>query len=181
MSAGEVEIPLSVEASHLQHVIGRVLEVDEEGQDKIDKDDCNQLELSAVKVTTEEAKLSVEMALTATTGANMFGACRGPKPWQGNLVLELTPQVTESGLAIEFVPDSIKLLRPDNSPSMLNKPAQLIADALVLPRMKSVKIDLAGPLSSIDDLIEQLLHPDSIEDDNSSLVQRARITRVQME
>lgn len=158
-----------------------MLEVGEDGQNKIDKDGCNQLELSAVKVTTEAAKLSVEMALNATTGANMFGACRGPKPWQGNLVLELTPKVTESGLAIEFVPDSIKLLRPDNSPSMLNRPAQLIADALVLPRMKSVKIDLAGPLSSLDDLIEQLLNPDSREDDSSSLVQLTRIIRVQME
>jgi len=177
LSAGDVEIPLLAETAHLQSAISRVLETDENGQSLLRNDLCNQLELSDVQVVTEDAQLSVDMALTATTGAHLLGVCRGPKPWQGRLALKLTPQVTESGLAIEFVPDSIILSRPDNSPALLSKPVQIITDALVLPRMKSVKVDLAEPLNSLDELIEQLLGPDA----EPSLVERTHITRIQTE
>lgn len=177
LSAGEVEIPLLAETAHLQGAISRVLELDENGQSTLRNDLCNQLELSDVQVMTEDAQLSVDMALTATTGAHVFGVCRGPKPWQGRLALKLTPQVTASGLAIAFVPDSIILSRPDSTPGLLSKPVQIIADALVLPRMKSVKIDLAGSLNSLDELIEQLLGPDG----EPSLVERTHITRLQTE
>ncbi|MEX1201051.1 MAG: lytic transglycosylase domain-containing protein, partial [Methylophaga sp.] len=102
-------------------------------------------------------------------------------PWNGRLALKLTPQVTESGQAIEFVPDSIELSRPDSSPGILSKPAQIIAEALVLPRMKNVQIDLAGPLNSLDELIEQLLGSDNAQSGESSLLQRTRIARLQTE
>jgi hypothetical protein len=177
LSAGEVEIPLLAETTHLQSAISRVLEIDENGQSLLRNDLCNQLELSDVRVMTEDAQLSVDMALTATTGAHVFGACRGPKPWQGRLAFKLTPQVTASGLAIEFVPDSIQLSRPDSSPGLLSKPVQIIADALVLPRIKTMQIDLAGPLNSLDELIEQLLG----QNDVPSLVQRTHIARLQTE
>ncbi len=177
LSAGDVEIPLLAETAHLQGAISRVLELDKNGQSTLRNDLCNQLELSDVQVVTDGDKLSLDMALTATTGAHVLGVCRGPKPWQGRLALKLTPQVTASGLGIEFVPDSILLSRPDNSPGLLSKPVKIIADALVLPRMKSVKIDLAGSLSSIDELIEQLLVPDG----EPSLVERTHITRIQTE
>lgn len=177
LSADEVEIPLLAETAHLQGAISRVLELDENGQSTLRNDLCNQLELSDVQVAIEGDKLSVGMALTATTGAHVLGVCRGPKPWLGRLALKLTPQVTDSGLAIEFVPDSIQLSRPDNSPGLLSKPVKIIADALVLPRMKSVKVDLAGPLNSIDELIEQLLGPDA----EPSLVERTHIARIQTE
>lgn len=177
LSADEVEIPLLAETTHLQSAISRVLELDDKGQSTLRNDLCNQLELSDVQVAGDGDKLSVGMALTATTGAHVLGVCRGPKPWLGRLALKLTPQVTESGLAIEFVPDSIELSRPDNSPGLLSKPVKLIADALVLPRMKSVKVDLAGPLNNLDELIEQLLGPDG----EPSLVERSHISRIQTE
>ena len=105
LSAGEVEIPLLAETAHLQTAISRALEFDENGQSTISNDPCNRVELSDMMVVTEDAQLSVGMALTATTGAYVLGACRGPKPWQGRLALKLTPQVMASGQAIEFVPD----------------------------------------------------------------------------
>lgn len=179
LSAGEVEIPLLAETAHLQTAITRALELDENGQGTLSNDPCNRIELSDLKLMTEDAKLSVGMALTASTGAHVLGACRGPKPWQGRLALSLTPQVTASGLAIEFVPDSIELSRPDNSPGLLSKPAKVIADALVLPRMKRVQIDLAEPLNSLDQLIEQSLGPAGAQ--GGALIQRTRITRLQTE
>jgi hypothetical protein len=181
LSADEVEIPLLAETAHLQTAISRALEFDENGQSTISNDPCNRVELSDMNVVTEDAQLSVGMALTATTGAYVLGACRGPKPWQGRLALKLTPQVMASGQAIEFVPDSIVLSRPDSSPGLLSKPVQLIADTLILPRMKSVQIDLAGPLNGLDGLIMQMLGQSNLQGGEPSLVQRTHITRLQTE
>jgi hypothetical protein len=181
LPAGEVEIPLLAETSHLQTAISRVLEFDENGRSTISNDPCNRVELSDMMVVTEDAQLSVGMALTATNGAYMLGACRGPKPWQGQLTLKLTPQIMASGLAIEFVPDSIELSRPDSTLGILSKPVQFIADTLVLPRIKRVQIDLAEPLNSLDELIDQLLGSRSAQGGEPSLVQRTHITRLQTE
>ena len=181
LSAGEVEIPLLAETAHLQTAISRALEFDENGQSTISNDPCNRVELSDMMVVTEDAQLSVGMALTATTGAYVLGACRGPKPWQGRLALKLTPQIMASGQTIEFVPDSIVLSRPDSTPGLLSKPVQLIADTLVLPRMKRVKIDLAGPLNGLDGLIVQMLGQGSAQGSEQSLIQRTHITRLQTE
>lgn len=181
LSAGEVEIPLLAETTHIQSAISRALELDENGQGTISNDPCNRVELSELVVVTEGAQLSVGMALTATTGAYVLGACRGPKPWQGRLALRLTPQVMASGQAIEFVPDSIELSRPDSSPGILSKPVQIIADALVVPRMKRVQIDLAGALNSLDELIEQMLGSGRAQVGEQSLVQRTHIDRLQTE
>ncbi|WP_289285138.1 lytic transglycosylase domain-containing protein, partial [Methylophaga sp. UBA1918] len=181
LAAGEVEIPLLAETSHLQTAISRVLEFDENGKATLGQDPCNRIDLSDMKMATEDDKLSVDMAVAATTGVRVFGSCRGLTPWQGRLALKLMPQVTESGLAIEFILTSIELSRPDNSPGILSKPVQVIADALVLPRMKTVKIDLGGPLNELDGLIEQLLGPNSTQSVEQSLVQRTHISRLQTE
>lgn len=177
LSAGEVEIPLLAETTHLQAAISRALEFDENGEGTLRNDRCNRVKLSDLKVVTEETQLSLDMAVTGTTGGYVLGSCRGPKPWQGRLTLKLTPQVMASGLGIEFVPDSIQLSRPDSSPGILSKPVQIIADTLVLPRMRRLQIDLAGPLNSLDELIEQLLGSGS----EQSLLQRTHITRLQTE
>jgi len=181
LSAGEVEIPLLAETAHLQAAISRALEFDENGEGTLRNDRCNRVKLSDLEVVTEDAQLSLDMAVNATTGGYLLGACRGPNPWQGRLTLKLTPQVLASGQAIEFVPDSIELSRPNSTPGILSKPVQIIADALVLPRMKRVQIDLAGPLNSLDELIEQLLGPDSTHGDEPSLLERTRIARLQTE
>ncbi|WP_247870100.1 hypothetical protein [Methylophaga sp. SB9B] len=181
LSAGEVEIPLLAETAHLQTAISRVLDFDENGQSTISNDPCNRVELSDMVVVTDGDQLSVGMALTATTGGFVLGACRGPKPWQGRLALKMTPNVMASGQAIEFVPDSIELSRPDSTPGILTKPAQLIADALVLPRMRRVQIDLAGPLNGLDGLIVQMLGQGSAQGGEQSLIQRTHITRLQTE
>lgn len=177
----EIEIPILAETAYIQAAIGRVLELDENGQSSLGDDQCNRVDLSDLVLLTEDAQLSVAMAFSASTGAHVFGACRGLTPWQGRLTLKLTPQVMASGLTIEFVPDSIELSQPDSSPGLLSKPAKLIADALVLPRMKRVQIDLAGPLNTLDELIEQSLGSASSHDDEQSLIQRTHIARLQTE
>ncbi len=181
LAAGEVEIPLLAETVQIQSAISSVLELDENGQGTLGDDLCNRLELFDLGVVSEGEQLAVSMALTATTGARVLGACRGPAPWRGRLAMRLTPQVNASGLVIEFVPDSIELLRPDGSLGVLGAPARVLADALVVPRLNSVQIDLAGPLNALDELIEQLLGPGRSQVGEQSLVQRTRIARLDTE
>lgn len=179
LSAGEVEIPLLAETAQVQAMIAGVLELDENGQGTLGDGECSRLELSDLGLAPEGSQLTVSIALTATTGARVLGACRGPAPWQGRLAVRLTPQVMASGLGIEFVPDSAQLLRPDGSSGVLSIPAQVLADALVVPRMNNVRIDLAQPLTVLDDMIEQLLGPDL--EGQQSLIQRTRIARLDTE
>ncbi len=73
------------------------------------------------------------------------------------------------------------LSRPDGSPGLLSTPAQVIADALVVPRMNRVQIDLAGPLNGLDELIEELLGAGRAQLVEPSLVQRTRIARLETE
>jgi len=181
LAAGEIEIPLLAETVLIRAAIGGVLELDDNGQGTLGDDMCNRLGLSDLVLVTEEAQLAVSMALTATTGAYVLGSCRGPAPWRGRLALKLTPQVTASGLAIEFVPDSIELSRPDGSLGILSAPARILTDALVVPRMNSVQINLAGPLSGLDELIEQLLGAARAQNGAQSLVQRTRISSLETE
>jgi hypothetical protein len=180
-SAGEVEIPLLAETARIRALIGSVLELNETGQSTLGDDQCNQLELSDLGVVPVDGLLAVSMALTATTGARVLGACRGPAPFQGRLALRLTPQVMASGLAIEFMPDSVELSRPDGSTGILSAPAEFLANALVVPRMNSVQIDLAGPLNGLDELIIQLLGPGRAQGGEAPLVQRTRIARLDTE
>lgn len=181
LAAGEVEIPLLAEIAQIRAAIGGALELDENGQSTLGDGQCNRLELSDLAVVPVDGLVAVSMAMNATTGANVLGACRGPGPWEGQLALRLTPQVTESGLAIEFVPDSIELSRPDGSSSILIAPVELLANALVVPRMNNVQIDLAAPLNSLDELIVQLLGPGRAQGSEEALVQRTRITRLATE
>lgn len=181
LAAGEVEIPLLADTAHLQAAVGYALELDDNGQSTLGLDQCNRIELSDLAVQPEDGQLAVSMALTATTGAHALGACRGLAPWQGRLALRLTPQVMASGLAIEFLPDSIQLSRPDGALGILGASAQSLANALVTPRLNSIRIDLAEPLSNLDELIEQLLGPQRVQDGEQSLVQRSRITRLETE
>ena len=181
LSAGEVEIPFMAETARVHAVVGSVLELDQDGRGRLGNDQCNSLELSDLGVVPEDGRLAVSMALNATTGAYVLGACRGPAPWQGRLALRLTPQVAASGLAIEFVPDSIELTRLDGTQSILSAPARILADTLVVPRLNRVQIDLAGPLNSLDELIEQLLGPGRVQADELSLIQRTRIVRLETE
>jgi len=181
LSQGEVEIPFLADTARLHSVVAGVLELDENGQGRLGDGQCNNLDLSDLTVVPEDGRLAVSMTLNTTTGAYVLGACRGPAPWLGLLTLRLTPQVMASGLAIEFVPDSLQLSRPDGSAGILSAPAQILADSLLVPRMNSVRIDLAGPLNSLDELIEQLMGPERAQADEQSLVQRTRIARLETE
>ncbi|MFU8831720.1 MAG: transglycosylase SLT domain-containing protein [Wenzhouxiangella sp.] len=177
LAADEIEIPLLAEAVHIAAAIGDVLELDGQGHGTLGDDPCNQLGLSDLVVMPRDGRLDVSLALTATAGARVLGTCRGLAPWQGRLEIGLVPAVTASGLAIEFAPDSIEMTRPDGSPGVLSRPARMLADALVIPRMNRVRVDLTEPLEAIDELIEQLLAPGHALE--RSLLQRTRIARLE--
>ncbi len=176
LAADEIEIPLLAETVHIAAAIGDVLELDGQGQGTLGEDPCNQLGLSDLVVLPKDGRLDVSLALTATAGTRVLGTCRGPTPWRGRLEIGLVPGVTASGLAIEFVPDSIELTRPDGSPGVLSRPARMLADALVIPRMNRVRIDLTEPLEAIDGLLGQFLAPGQASE--QSLLQRTRIARL---
>jgi hypothetical protein len=155
--AAQLEVPLVVETRYVQSVVAAALELDAGGRGEVRADDCNRVELSDLHVSTPDGALVVSLAVRAVTGARAFGRCRGPAAWQGRMNLQLHPEVEADGLAVRFAPLGAELVRADGSPGLLSGSSRLLAENLILPRMRRVRLDLAAPLLAIDGLLESAL------------------------
>ena len=155
--AALVEVPLVVETRFVQRAVAAALELDADGRGQIRADACNRVELGDLLVRTPDDALAVSLAVRAVTGVQAFGSCRGPAPWQGRMNLQLAPEVEPDGLAVRFAPLGAELVRPDGSPGLLSGSSRMLAESLILPRMRQVRLDLAEPLLAINALLESAL------------------------
>lgn len=155
--AGQLEVPLVVETRYVQSAVAAALELDAGGRGEVHADDCNRVELTDLHVGTPDGALVVSLAVRAVTGAQVLGQCRGPAPWQGRMNLQLHPEVEPDGLAVGFAPLGAELVRADGSPGLLSGSSRVLAENLVLPRMRRVRLELAAPLLAIDGLLESAL------------------------
>ncbi|MDX1571981.1 MAG: transglycosylase SLT domain-containing protein, partial [Xanthomonadales bacterium] len=94
------------------------------------------------------------VAFEADLGTNLFGRCLGPKDARGQLHVLLHPAVAsdEFAVVLEFV--SAELRRADGTAGLLTRPARILAERVVLPRLQDLRIDASGPLEAVDDIIE---------------------------
>ena len=155
--AARLEVPLVVETRYVQSIVAAALELDTGGRGEVRADDCNRVELNDLRVGTRDGALAVSLAVRAVTGAQAFGRCRGPAPWLGRMNLQLHPEVEPDGLAVSFAPLGAELVRADGSPGLLSGSSRVLADSLILPRMRRVRLELAAPLLAIDGLLESAL------------------------
>ena len=155
--AARLEVPLVVETRYVQSAVAAALELDAGGRGEVRADDCNRVALSDLRVGTPDGALVVSLAVRAVTGAQAFGQCRGPAPWQARMNLQLHPEVEPDGLAVGFAPLGAELVRADGAPGLLSGSSRVLAENLVLPRMRRVRLELAAPLLAIDGLLESAL------------------------
>ena len=176
-AAEQVAVPLTVDLSHVHQLVERTLEMDADGRARYVRDDCNALVLRDLRLTAEEAALQVELAVTADAGTTAFGRCIGPATWEGLMQVRMQPTVDVGGLGVSFKADSAELRRPDGSEGLLTRPARLLAEHLVLPRLDAVRIDLAEPLAAIDALIVDLV---AGTDQVDPLTERAHVSGLEV-
>lgn len=174
--ANQVDVPLLVESPFLARAVDQALGMDITGHGQLSADLCNRVELGDVEVGTPSGAVAVSLALRAVTGAWVLGRCRGPSAWQGRMNLELVPDLEPGGLAVQFAPLGAELVRPDGSPGLLSPSTRLLAEALILPRLGRVRLDLAESLAAIDGLLES-----GIPGRAPALLERTRIHEIQVQ
>lgn len=165
-------IPITIEPRHLDRGVEQALGIDTDGRGVLAESTCNQVELSDPRTQPASQALEVELTLTAHTGIELLGGCRGPKPWQGRMIVLLEPAVDISGLAVKFTPTDARLVRADGKEGLFTKPVWALAQSLILPQLGLVRVDLAASLATIDSLISELLDPAGA---TSPLVERTHI------
>jgi soluble lytic murein transglycosylase-like protein len=165
-------IPITIEPRYLDQGVGQALGMASGGRVVLAESPCNQVELSAPRTRPAGQVLEVELTLTAYTGIELMGACRGPKPWLGRMIVLLEPAVDVSGLAVKFTPTDARLIRADGKEGLFTKPVWALTQSLILPRLGLVRVDLAAPLAAIDSLISELFDPAGAA---SPLIERTRI------
>lgn len=173
--AAPVDIPLLVDTRIVARVVAQALEIGAAGDGRITADDCNHVELDDLAVAPAEGHLVVSLAVRAVAGAWALGQCRGPSPWQGRMNLELVPGLEPGGLAVAFVPQGIELARSDGSPGPFTGPTRSLAESLILPRLRLVRLDLAERLAAIDGLLESAL-----AGSEATLAERTRIRDIEV-
>lgn len=165
-------IPITIEPRYLDQGVEQALGMGSDGRVVLAESPCNQVELSAPRTRPAGQVLEVELALTAHTGIELMGVCRGPKPWQGRMIVLLEPLVDTSGLAVKFTPTDARLIRADGKEGLFTKPVWALTQSLILPQLGLVRVDLAASLAAIDSLISELLGPPGAA---SPLVERTHI------
>jgi len=177
-AAEQVHVPLAVDLPHLRGEVASALGLDADGNGALVADHCNRLELSKLELVTIDDTIGVALELTGYSGAEAFGRCRGPKPWVGQVRLQLQPLLERGGVAVAFEPSAAELRRSDGSKGLLTRPTRLLAETLIVPRMETVRIDVAEPLAAIDGLIELFL--EARPEQPSPLTERGRLTAVEV-
>ncbi|MEX2498851.1 MAG: lytic transglycosylase domain-containing protein [Wenzhouxiangellaceae bacterium] len=174
----KLEVPLTIDLGYLDSVVADGLGLDAQGRAELDLDACNSLTLSDARVRSSAAVLEVSIAMTARTGAPIFGKCAGLRPVESRLHIELTPQVSETGSAALFPVTAIEIRGIDGQPGMLSTPVRMLAEALVLPRLETMAVELSEPLAAIDELIETFMPTAS--EPRVTLAERGRLARLEV-
>lgn len=171
-----VSVPLTVDVAHLHGLIGQALGLDESGRGRLQSDRCNLIDMSDLELAMIERRLEASLALNVYTGVDVLGACRGPGPLSGRLHLEMRPGISAAGGAVTFRAIGTELRRPDGTAGQLSRPSRALADAVLIPQLERVIVDVSGLLDAVDSLVEEFMPPDA--DPAPRLSERGRLTAV---
>lgn len=171
--AADVMVPLTVPYPAVADRLAPLLDLDAQGRGRLEMDACNGVDLSDLQLGPESGGIVVSLAVTAASGVRLLGQCRGPGKWQGRMNVTLAPSISADGRTMRFTARGAELVRPDGSPGPLTSATKILAENLVLPRIERLEVDLAGPLSALDDLLA------SAFPDQPGVLERIRIASVE--
>ncbi len=154
--AGELSVPLTIGIEHVERQVAAELGTTQDGGAVLTHDDCNWIELRDLEVTVAMPRIRVSTAVTATAGTGFFGDSIGPGNWVGRMFVDLAPSVSSDGTAVRLSPESAELRRPDGSSGPMSRPARLLAEELILPRLGEARVDLRDQLAELDGLLASL-------------------------
>ncbi len=147
------DLPLTFDHREVSLAVERELGMDADGDVLIERNACNRVRLSDLQTRSRRGQVRVSTAFEADLGTRMFGRCLGADGAQGRLLITLEPRIADDGRSIWLRFVGAELRRPDGSRGLLTRPARILADKIVLPRIEDVRVELADPLEVLDSLI----------------------------
>ncbi len=171
-----LEIPLTVDTHHFQAPLAHALGMEGTGEAILAADTCNRIRISDPLVESASTGLTLDMALRAETGTDVFGGCVGPGHWNGRIRIDLVPSISDDGLALLLRPVSAELRHADGRTGLMTRPARILAEQLILPRVDNARLDLHEPLRGLDDLLASLLPTAGLAE---PLVHRSRLASIE--
>ncbi len=154
-----IEVPLTVDHGYLTLQVGEALELGPGADRVLVYDECGSVRISDPAVTSVDRELMVELSIDAELAAGVLGQCVSLGGWQGRVGVRVLPEVHESGRELRFRPEEAAILRADGSEAALTGASRVLAEAVILPRVGEVRVDLRQPLEALDDLLDALLGP----------------------
>jgi hypothetical protein len=173
LGAAELIVPLQFGYPEVARQAEDALGMDSQGAVLIERNACNQVHLSDLRIEPTPPQVRVNVAFTADLGTRLFKRCVGPKNAQGRLHVLLEPTVADEQSAVQLRFVSAELRRTDGSQGLLTRPARVLAERVVLPRLEHVQIDLAEPMRGVDALIQSFA-----VDEVPLLAERSRLISV---
>ncbi|MEE4277923.1 MAG: lytic transglycosylase domain-containing protein [Halieaceae bacterium] len=166
-SPRSVSVPLQIPTAYLQARAADVLDLDASGAGELRADECNFLELEDLRllprpdgVAELPPTIGLDIAVRGHGGARLFGSCRGPDPVEGRVLMELAPRAGIEGESVVFDAQSVEFRSSDGSESLLTRPSRALADALLVPRLQDLRVEVGSSLREIDALLEGFLEPE---------------------
>ncbi|MGY6586813.1 MAG: lytic transglycosylase domain-containing protein [Wenzhouxiangella sp.] len=157
LAATSVSVPLTVDWPHLESKVAESLGLGPDGRGRLQSDRCNLTDLSDLELRLVDQRLELSLAVTAYTGFELAGSCRGPAPVSGRLQLEMKPAIDTRASAVIFNPVGAELRRPDGGAGLLSRPSRLLADNLIVPRLAQVRVEVGSLLAALDELVESFM------------------------
>jgi hypothetical protein len=174
-----VSVPLTIDSVHLEQLVAEALGLDEQGTGQLRADGCNRVDMADPELTLVEQRLELSLRLSAHTGMEVLGHCRGPAPATSLLHLEMKPGIDAAGRTVVFAAVGAELRRLDGTPGLLSRPSRALADALIIPRIERVIVDVGELLLALDELIVDFLPAGA--DPAPRLSERSRLASVSAE
>ncbi len=178
LAASSISVPLTVDWLHLETNVAESLGLGPDGRGRLQSDRCNLTDLSDLELRLVDQRLELSLAVTAYTGFELAGTCRGPAPVSGRLQLEMKPAIDDRASAVIFSPVGAELRRPDRGTGLLSRPSRLLADNLILPRLAEVRVEVGSLLAALDALVESFTQ--GADPGIPRLAERGRLAEVEL-
>lgn len=163
--ADRVSFPLRIDYKLLRSLViqsaftspGQIAVLEDES------DPCRKITISEPRFYIKNEKFQFETRLRVTAGTEFMGKCMLPVVWEGYLVLFQMPKVDRKTWVLSFESQDSELLNTHHDPTKLPNVIWEIIETQVFEYLKSIKVNLAPPVSDLKTFLLPLFDEDAAD------------------
>lgn len=153
----QLTVPMAIPMSLVADRMREALQISGSGQGQILADDCNKLQIKSFSLGRDSSFLELALDSEISAGLRIFSRCPGISGLDAQLVLRMQPEVDSQGAGISFTTVEAELRKRDGNSSLLTPASRKLAQALLIPRLDTVRVDVGDLLLSVDELLMRFM------------------------